>query len=117
MTPLTSSEKQSRRTAELDAIAQAAGWATWTKYATAVKRGVVSIAANPQGECKMDKYVYGWYHYADGTDKEFRYPSEREDELKQDGKSVTVEVKDVGKWNTRRGAVNWGGGNYTVTPR
>lgn len=47
MTPLTSSEKQSRRNSELDAIAQAAGWPTWTRYATAVKRGVVSIERNP----------------------------------------------------------------------
>lgn len=44
---LTSAQKQSRRIAELDAIAQAAGWATWTQYATAVKRGVVGIATNP----------------------------------------------------------------------
>lgn len=44
---LTSAEKQARRVTELDAIAQAAGWSTWTRYATAVKRGVVSIAANP----------------------------------------------------------------------
>lgn len=47
MSPLTSSEKQARRNSELDAIAQAAGWTTWTRYATAVKRGVVSIATNP----------------------------------------------------------------------
>lgn len=45
--PLTSAQKQSRRIAELNAIAQAAGWQTWTQYATAVKRGVVSIATNP----------------------------------------------------------------------
>lgn len=115
---LTSAQKQSRRITELDTIAQAAGWETWTRYATAVKRGVVNIAANPKGDDTMaDKFVYGWYHYADGTDKEFRYPAGREDELKQDGNHVTVEVKDGGKWNTRKGTVNWGGGNYTVTPR
>lgn len=45
--PLTSAQKQSSRVSELDAIAQAAGWQTWTRYATAVKRGVVSIATNP----------------------------------------------------------------------
>lgn len=45
--PLTSAQKQARRMSELDAIAQAAAWPTWTRYATAVKRGVVSIAANP----------------------------------------------------------------------
>lgn len=50
MVALTSAQKQSRRYAELDAIAQAAGWETWTRYATAVKRGVVSIAANPDGK-------------------------------------------------------------------
>lgn len=44
---LTSAQKQARRYADLDAIAQAAGWPTWTRYATAVKRGVVSIEANP----------------------------------------------------------------------
>lgn len=44
---LTSAQKQARRYAELNAIAQAAGWPNWTRYATAVKRGIVSIAANP----------------------------------------------------------------------
>lgn len=47
MTPLTSAQKQQRRNADLDAIAAAAGWQTWQRYSTAVKRGVVSIAPNP----------------------------------------------------------------------
>ena len=63
-----------------------------------------------------EQYVYGWYAYADGTDKEFRYPASKSDDLKSDGKKVTVEVKDGGKWNNRRGVVVWGGGNYTVKP-
>lgn len=45
--PLTNSQKQARRVAELDAIAQAAGWPNWGKYATAVKNRIVSIAQNP----------------------------------------------------------------------
>jgi hypothetical protein len=65
----------------------------------------------------MSKYVYGWYRYADGTNKEFRYPAEREDELKRDGKSVIVEVKDGGAWNARKGTAHFGGGNFIVTPR
>lgn len=63
-----------------------------------------------------DKFVYGWYHYSDGTDKEFRHPASKSDDLKSDGKKVTVEVKDGGTWNKRRGVVVWGGGNYTVIP-
>lgn len=52
--PLTSAQKQARRNSDLDAIAQAAGWPTWTRYATAVKRGVVSIEKKPKGEKKMN---------------------------------------------------------------
>lgn len=43
--PLTSAEKQTRRMAELDAIARAAGWKSWSEYSTAVKRGAIRIAA------------------------------------------------------------------------
>lgn len=59
-------------------------------------------------------YVYGWYH-TDGTDKKFRYPADRSDDLHQDGAKVTVEVM-VNGWTKRRGLVKWGGGNYTVVP-
>ena len=45
--PLTTAQKQSRRRAALDEIAQAAGWGSWDQYATAVKRGVVVIVARP----------------------------------------------------------------------
>jgi hypothetical protein len=63
------------------------------------------------------EYVHGWYHYADGTDKEFRYPAESEADLKQDGKRVTIEIREGGnRWGKRRGIVVWGGGNYTVVP-
>lgn len=62
-------------------------------------------------------YVYGWYHYANGADKEFRYPASRSDDLKQDGAKVTVEIHAGGThWTHRRGVVVWGGGNYTVIP-
>lgn len=44
---LTTTEKQRRRNAELNTIAQAAGWKNWTRYATAVKNGVISIEPNP----------------------------------------------------------------------
>ena len=60
-------------------------------------------------------YVYGWYHYADGTDKEFRYPAEKSDDLTQDGNKVVIEIKNNG-WQKRTGLVVWGGGNYTVIP-
>ena len=60
-------------------------------------------------------YVYGWYHYADGTDKEFRYPAERSDDLTNNGAKVTVEINQGG-WHKRTGLVVWGGGNYTVIP-
>ncbi len=63
------------------------------------------------------EYVYGWYHYADGTDKEFRYPADNESDLKQNGKAVTVEVKVAGAWDKRKGTVNYSGGNFVVTPR
>lgn len=50
--PLTSAEKQTRRMAELDAIARAAGWQSWSEYSTAVKRHAVKIvikqAARPR---------------------------------------------------------------------
>lgn len=45
--PLTTAQKQSRRRAALDEIAQASGWDSWDQYATAVKRGVVVIVARP----------------------------------------------------------------------
>lgn len=45
--PLTTAQKQSRRRAALDEIAQAAGWDSWDQYATAVKRGIVVIVARP----------------------------------------------------------------------
>jgi hypothetical protein len=65
----------------------------------------------------MNEFVYGWYHYADGTDKEFRYPTEKLDDLKQDGEKVTIEIRTSGNcWEKRRGLVVWGGGNYTVVP-
>lgn len=35
--------KQNRRRAALDAIAQAAGWAGWSEYETAVKDGRVIV--------------------------------------------------------------------------
>ena len=44
---LTTAQKQSRRRAALDEVAQAAGWDSWDQYATAVKRGVVVIVARP----------------------------------------------------------------------
>lgn len=62
-------------------------------------------------------FVYGWYRYADGTEKEFRYPADLEDDLKHDGKHVTVEVKVAGAWDKRKARANWGGGNFVVTPR
>ena len=62
-------------------------------------------------------YVYGWYHYADGTDKEFRYPAEKEDDLKQDSAKITIEIHMGGnRWEKRRGLVVWGGGNFGVIP-
>lgn len=60
----------------------------------------------------MKEYVYGWF---DGTD-EFRYPAEREPDLKQDGLRVTVEIKTWRGWTKRVGYVVWGGGNFAVTP-
>lgn len=64
-----------------------------------------------------EKFVYGWYHYADGTDKEFRYPAEKKSDLNEDGKKVTVEITfGGGKWETRRGVVVKSDGNYMVTP-
>jgi hypothetical protein len=45
--PLTTAQKQSRRRAALDEIAQASGWDSWDQYATAVKRGIVVIVARP----------------------------------------------------------------------
>ena len=45
--PLTTAEKQTNRNTALDEIARAAGWSSWSEYATAVKRGVVSIAPPP----------------------------------------------------------------------
>ena len=66
----------------------------------------------------MDAYVYGWYAYKDGKDIKFRYPAEKENDLREDGKAVTVEVTQGGdKWDKRKGTVAWGGGNFTVTPR
>lgn len=44
--PLTTTEKQRRRRAALDTIAQAAGWRSWGEYETAVKRNEVRIAAS-----------------------------------------------------------------------
>ena len=62
-------------------------------------------------------YVYGWYHYVDGTDKEFRYPIDNRDDLTRDGDKVTIEIRMGGnRWEKRRGLVVWGGGNYTVIP-
>ena len=43
--PLTSAQKQRNRISELDAIARAAGWQSWSEYSTAVKRGAIRIAA------------------------------------------------------------------------
>jgi hypothetical protein len=63
------------------------------------------------------KYVYGWYHYADGTNKEFRYPSDKESDLRNNGKKITVEVTEGRNiWGKRRGVVSYSGGNYIVTP-
>ena len=65
----------------------------------------------------MANYVYGWYHYVDGSDVKFRYPAEAADDLRQTDKYVTIEVTFGGdKWDKRRGVVVWGGGNYTVIP-
>lgn len=47
MTDKTSTTRQSKRTAQLDQIAQRAGWHSWTVYETSVKNGLVSIAKNP----------------------------------------------------------------------
>lgn len=64
----------------------------------------------------MDEYVYGWYHYQDGTNVVFRYPAGRQDDLRQDGNKVTVEIQVPSGWAKRRGLAVWGGGNYAVTP-
>ena len=62
-------------------------------------------------------FVYGWYHYSDGKDVKFRYPTSKSSDLHEDGKAVTVEITQGGdKWDKRRGLVVWGGGNYTVIP-
>ncbi len=47
--PLTSAERQADRTAALNAIAQAAGWKSWSEYETAVKRGGVKIEKKIKG--------------------------------------------------------------------
>lgn len=47
MTDNTSTNRQSNRTAQLDAIARRAGWHSWSVYERNVKNGVVSIAKNP----------------------------------------------------------------------
>ena len=44
---LTSAEKQAKRRARLNEIAQAHGWENWSKYATAVLRGGVVIPEKP----------------------------------------------------------------------
>ena len=50
--PLTSAQKQARRIAELDSIAQAHGWPNWGKYETAVKNGVISIRQPRQRQAR-----------------------------------------------------------------
>ena len=45
--PLTAAQKQSRRRAALNEIARDAGWSSWDEYATAVKRGIVTIQRKP----------------------------------------------------------------------
>ena len=40
----TSTQRQRKRVTKLDAAAQAAGWASWSEYSTAVINGAVSIA-------------------------------------------------------------------------
>lgn len=47
--PLTSAQKQRRRVAELDAIAQARGWYNIGTALTALKRGVVKLPRKPKG--------------------------------------------------------------------
>jgi hypothetical protein len=64
-----------------------------------------------------EQYVYGWYAYQDGTDREFRYPATKSRYLQEDGKKVTVEMTTGGdKWHKRRGIVVGGDGNYVVRP-
>jgi hypothetical protein len=48
----TSTKRQSQRTAALDAIAQRAGWHSWSVYERNVKNGVVTISKNPNPEPK-----------------------------------------------------------------
>lgn len=43
----TSKERQSNRTSELDQIARAHGWHSWSVYSRNVKNKVVTIARNP----------------------------------------------------------------------
>ena len=59
--------------------------------------------------------LYGWYYTSNAGPVEFRYPADNEDDLRVDGKTVTVEVRSRGGWVRRRGVVAWAGGNYVVT--
>jgi hypothetical protein len=64
-----------------------------------------------------EKYVYGWYVYRDGSHVAFRYPADGENDLRNGGKKVTVEITFGGdKWQKRRGVVVESNGNYTVIP-
>jgi hypothetical protein len=45
--PLTTNEKQARRRAALDAIAQKLGFANWGKFETAVKNGLQITILKP----------------------------------------------------------------------
>ena len=62
-----------------------------------------------------NEFVYGWYHYQDGADVMFRYPTARENDLREDGKRVTVEINANG-WGKRVGYVVETNGNYLVIP-
>ena len=61
------------------------------------------------------EHVYGWYHYQDGTEIEFRYPADKSDDLTENGKRVTVEVW-INEWKRRAGIVTSSNGNFTVIP-
>jgi len=50
--PLTTAQKQSRRRAALDEIAQAHGWDSWNQYATAVKCGIIIITTKSRANSR-----------------------------------------------------------------
>jgi len=63
-----------------------------------------------------NKYVYGWYCYANGQQAEFRAPAAQKDNLAVGGQKVTVEVHLGGNWYPRRGVTVESNGNYQVVP-